>query len=263
MSALKFKKTDTYQFLTALIIAVWLTIFLIIIAPFDAAELSFNIRLKIMPVYGLISFIGYVILIPLQNWATKRMHKQSVLFEISHLLLFNIVVLIGSYAYYKSNIVNGEYSFTKFAFEVYTPIFFILLPIIIFAKWFLNKKIVHSAIKKIILKGDNKLDILQIESADLICISSADNYVEVNYLIHNQLNKKLLRTTLKNIELQLPDLLKVHRSHLINPIHFKEWKGAAKILVAGIEVPVSKNYKKDVLTLNHSSLKTIDSPQSQ
>ena len=262
MSLLKLNNTYTYHLLTALIIAVWLSIFLIIIAPFDAAELSFNIRLRIMPVYGLISFLGYLILIPLQNWAIRKMSKQFVLFEILHIILFNILVLIGSYMYYKSSIVNGNYSFTKFTFEVYYPIFFILLPIIIFAKWFLKKKNSTQDLKKIILKGDNKLDILQIESSDLICVSSADNYVEVNYLINDVLNKKLLRTTLKNIELQLPELVKVHRSHLINPIHFKEWKDATKVLVAGIEVPVSKNYKKDVLALNHSSLKTIDSPQS-
>jgi len=177
-------------------------------------------------------------------------------------MLFNIIVLIGSYIYYKSSIVNGDYSFTKFTFEVYYPIFFILLPVIIFAKWFLNKKGVHKSAEKIILKGDNKLDILQIESSDLVCVSSADNYVEVSYLINGVLHKKLLRATLKNMELQLPELLKVHRSHLINPDHFKEWKSPTKILVTGIEVPVSKNYKNDVLSLNHSSLKTIDSPQS-
>ncbi|AXG67962.1 LytTr DNA-binding domain protein [Kordia sp. SMS9] len=262
MSSLKFKKTYLYHFLAAFIIALWLTIFLIIIAPFDASEVSFKIRLLIMPVYGLITFIGYIVLIPFQDFVIKKKHKQ-LLFEIFHLILFNIIVLIGSYLYYKSSIVNGDYSFTKFTFEVYYPIFFILLPIIIFAKWFLRKQHGNKSSEKIILKGDNKLDILQIENSDLVCISSADNYVEVNYLIDGILHKKLLRTTLKNIELQFPVLLKVHRSHLINPDHFKEWKSAAKILLTGIEVPVSKNYKNDVLALNHSSLKTIDSPQSQ
>ena len=262
MSLLKLNKTYTYHFLTALIIAVWITVFLIIIAPFDIAELPFSIRLEIMPIYGIISFLGYIVLIPFQIWATKRMRKQLLLFEVLHIILFNVLVLVGSYIYYKSSIVNGEYSFTEFTLEVYYPIFFILLPIIIFAKWFLNKKAIHLDLKKIILKGDNKLDILQIESSELICISSADNYVEVSYLINDVLNKKLLRTTLKNIELQLPELMRVHRSHLINPIHFKEWKDSARILLTGIEVPVSKNYKKDVLALNHSSLKTTDSPQS-
>ena len=190
------------------------------------------------------------------------MSKQSIYFEILIIILFNILVLIGSYIYYKSSIVNGDYSFIKFTLEIYYPIFFILLPVIIFARWFISRKILHPNSEKIILTGDNKLDILQIQIGDLICISSADNYVTVAYLINDLLSKKLLRTTLKNIESQLPQLVKAHRSHLINPMHFKEWKNANTLLLTQIEVPVSKNYKKDILAINHSSLKMNSSPQS-
>jgi hypothetical protein len=257
------KSLNNYHFLVALAIAIWLSLFLILIAPFDISELPFRVRLEIMPFYGLISFVGYILLIPFQNWAYEKMGKQSTYFEILIIILFNILVLIGSYFYYKSSIVNGEYSFIKFTLEIYYPIFFILLPIIIFARWFISRKIVNQNSGKIILTGDNKLDILQIKDEDLICISSADNYVTVAYLINDVLSKKLLRTTLKNIGSQLPQLVKVHRSHLINPIHFKEWKNANTLLLTQMEVPVSKNYKKDLLALNHSSLKMSSSPQSQ
>lgn len=257
--------TSSYKhhFLIALAIAIWLAIFLILIAPFDIAELPIEVRLEIMPMYGLISFVGYILLIPFQNWAYKKMKKQSISFEILIIVLFNIIVLLGSYWYYKSSIVNGNHSFIKFTFEIYYPIFFILLPIIIFARWFISRKVVHQESKKIILTGDNKLDILQILEEDLICVSSADNYVEVTYLINTELNKKLLRTTLKNMETQLPQLMKVHRSHLINPIHFKAWKNANTLLLTQIEVPVSKNYKKEILAMNHSPLKADDLSQSQ
>lgn len=256
------KPSNKYHFLVALAIAVWLSLFLILIAPFDIAELPFNVRLEIMPFYGLISFLVYVLLIPFQNWAYKRIRKQSIPFEILIIVLFNILVLIGSYLFYKSSIVNGDYSFKGFTLEIYYPIFFILLPVIILARWFISRKVAGQNSEKLILTGANKLDILQINDADLICVSSADNYVSVSYLINEVLHKKLLRTTLKNIELQLPQLVRVHRSHLINPIHFKEWKNAATILLTQVEVPVSKNYKKNFLAMNHSSLKTDTSPQS-
>jgi DNA-binding LytR/AlgR family response regulator len=116
--------------------------------------------------------------------------------------------------------------------------------------------------EEIILTGNNKLDILQLKLSDLICVSSADNYVSVSHLVNDVVRTKLLRTTLKKMELQLPELVKVHRSHLINPIHFKEWKDANTLLLTQTEVPVSKNYKKAVLAMNHSSLKTNDSPLS-
>jgi hypothetical protein len=256
------KSSYTHHFIVAFAIAVWLSIFLILIAPIDIAELPMKVRLEIMPFYGLISFIGYVLLIPFQNWAYKKMSKQSIYFEILIIVLYNILVLLGSYLYYKSSIVNGNHSFIKFTFEIYYPIFFILLPIIIFARWFISRKIVHQNSTKIILTGDNKLDILQIAAEDLICVSSADNYVTVAYLINDVLSKKLLRTTLKNIQSQLPQLVKVHRSHLINPIHFKEWKDTNTLLLTQIEVPVSKNYKKEIVAMNHSPLKTNSLSQS-
>ncbi|BAO76719.1 LytTR family DNA-binding domain-containing protein [Winogradskyella sp. PG-2] len=111
----------------------------------------------------------------------------------------------------------------------------------------LNKKITHKFKNTITLKGDNKLDVLKILPEDLVCISSADNYIEVNYLIQDKLHKKLLRNTLKGIQNELPYLLKVHRSHLINPSHFKEWNGSSSIILTEIKVPVSKNYKAALL----------------
>jgi len=247
MTLLKLKSSFSYHFLAALLIAIWLSAFLILIAPFDVAELSIKSRLETMPFYGLISFMGYTILIPFQKWVYKNTNKQSIYFEILILILFSILVLIGSYTYYKSSIVNGDYSFTKFTFGVFSPILSILLPIIIFARWFINRKVLNRDSDKIILSGDNKLDFLQIREKDLICISSADNYVTIGYLINGVLTRKLLRTTLKSIESQLPKLIKVHRSHLINPIHFKEWKNANTLLLTQTEVPISKNYKKVIL----------------
>ena len=215
-----------------------------------------------MPIYGVISFLGYMVLVPLQNWIYQKLGKWTFLLEVLVIALFNLVVLMGNYFYYKSGMVNGDYSFIQFTFEIYYPIFLILLPILLFSRWFLNRKRVNLNTEKIVLIGDSKLDILQINLSDLICISSADNYVEISYLLNNTLHKKLLRITLKNIHPQVPSLVKTHRSYLINTTHFKDWKNANTIRVAQMEIPVSKNYKKDVLAIhNHSSLKASNSPQ--
>jgi len=262
MTSLKLNTSYKHHLLVALVIAIWLAVFLILIAPFDIAELPFKMRLKIMPIYGVISFIGYIVLVPLQNRIYQKLHAWTFPLEVVVIILFNIIVLIGNYFYYKSSIVNGDYSFVKFTLEVYYPIFLILLPILLFSRWFLNKKVVNQNSDKIILTGENKLDTLRINLLDLVCISSADNYVEVSYLMRNELHKKLLRITLKNIHRQAPSLMKTHRSYLINPVHFKDWKNTNTIHLTQIEVPVSKNYKKDVLAIhNHSSLKASNSPQ--
>lgn len=263
MLTLKLNTSYKHHLFVAVTIGVWLVAFLVLIAPFDTADLSFSIRLQILPPYGIISFTSYMILIPLQNRIYKWRGNWNMLWEVSFLLLFNGIVLLGSFAYYKTEIINGTYDFVRFTFEVYNPIFLIILPILLFLRWWLNKKSLRQNQDRVVLEGGNKLDVLHISLNDLICISSADNYVEVSYLDKDDLKKKLLRITLKNIHPQVPSLLKVHRSHLINPKHFKEWKNTNTIYLTQTEVPVSKSYKEQVLALhNHSSLKATNTPQT-
>ena len=130
-------------------------------------------------------------------------------------------------------------------------------------RWSFNKKAPHKEESLLTLKGDNKLDILKILPDDIVCISSADNYVEVNYLVNGKLNKKLLRNTLKNIQKDVPHLFKIHRSHIINLSHFIEWNDSSSIKLTETEVPVSKNYKSKLITAIQSSQKPNHLSQSQ
>lgn len=260
MSILQLNTSYKHHLIVGLILAIWLVSFLILIAPFDISELPFLIRLEILPAYGIISLVSYLLLIPFQNWIFRKKEKWTVFLEVLLLIVFNIITLIGSFLYYKTNYVNGEYVFSKFSLEIYMPIFFIQLPILIFSRWYLNKKIPTLKPKMIVLTGENKLDFLQIPLSDLICISSADNYVEISYLVKNELREKLLRTTLKNIHLQQPQLIKTNRSHIVNLLHFKEWKNSNTIVLTQKEIPVSKSYRKIVLASIHSSQKVNGSP---
>ena len=251
------------HFKIAVFVAAWLVVLLVLIAPFDASDLSFEIRLQILPPYGLISLAGYMAIVPIQNWLFAKTQKWNLGQEVGILLLFNLLALFGSFLYYKTAIINGTYDFYKFTFEVYYPIFFLLLPIIIFGRWFLTKQARTPKKDEILLSGENKYDLLKIKFSDLIAVSSADNYVEVTYLTNARIKKKLLRNTLKNIAMEIPDLVRVHRSHMINPAHFKEWKnGTTIILLDDFEVPVSKNYKQALLQFENSSLKAAASSLS-
>ena len=245
-----------------LFISFWLVVFLVVIAPFDTADLSLRLRILLMPVYGLIAFVSYTVLLPLQNWLFQRTQKWTMRYEVLFIGLFQGIALLGSFIYYKSNIINGEYAFRKFTLEVYYPIFIVLLSIIIFARWFLFRRQPKRKDERVTLHGENKHDILQINWADLVSVSSADNYVEVRYLTNGDLQQKLLRNTLKNIQRDLPQLVKVHRSHLINPQHFKEWRDGNTIILTKTELPVSKKFKPAVLKIKQSSLKANSSSQT-
>lgn len=227
-------------------ISLWLVVFLVVIAPFDVSELPFSIRLEIMPFYGVISFIGYVLVLPIQNWYFKKWDRWNWPEEIAFITLYNLIVFYGSYAYYQSDIINGNYSFGKFALEVYAPTLLLLLTTLIILRLFIFKSKTSQFVPKLELRGDNKYDVLQIPLTNLICISSADNYIEVNYLIGHKLHKKLLRTTLKTIAEEVPQLIKIHRSHLVNPEHIISWKDNHRLLLTQSELPVSRQFKKSV-----------------
>lgn len=249
MQRLPLNTSYKHHTIVALVISIWLVLFLIIIGPFDISDLNFTSRLEILPVYGLLSFIVYMVLVPIQNLIYKRLHFWNLLFESLFIIVFNFIQIFTSYFYYKSKLVNGEYDFQSFLLKIYLPVGIILLTVIIFSRWFLNKKMRYTTKNSITIKGENKLDILKIQLKDLICVSSADNYVEIYYTEKGSLQKKLLRNTLKAVQNDIPELLKVHRSHLINPIHFKEWNGSESIKLNCIDIPVSKKYKSVVMEL--------------
>lgn len=207
-----------------------------------------------MPPYGMIFIVGYMLVIPLQNWIFRKKKTWNLGYELSIIGLMYSFAMFGVYFYYKSDIVNGDYSFSRFLLEIYLPTLVILSTIIFFGRWFIARKkekiIVEKAAvqsDKIMLKGDNKSDVIQVLPGDLICISSAQNYVEINYLHNGALQKKLLRTTLKKISQQVPNLIQVHRSHFVNPQHFVAWSTANSIILYQLTIPVSQNYKKTLL----------------
>ncbi len=254
MSNLKLNTSYKHHFACAVILGIWLAAFLVLIAPFDVADVPFKTRLVEMPFYGLMTIVGYMALIPIQNRVNTYFQRWTLGFEVAFFIAMSLIMLVGCFAYYKSWVINGDYSLYKFTFEVYYPIYFIILPIMVFVRWHLNRQPAPTPARKIMLMGDYKQDILQVDEDELICISSADNYVEVVYKSSGDINRLLLRSTLKQIHEQAPILVKVHRSHIINPLHFIAWKDSNTIIVTGMEIPVSKGYKHNLDEIHQSSL---------
>lgn len=104
--------------------------------------------------------------------------------------------------------------------------------------------------KPIEFVSENKNEKLNLTASNIVFIKSADNYVEIFFKEGDELKKKLLRTTLKNIELQVkpfPFFIRCHRSFLVN-FHFIEKLtknyGNNWIKIAGYteQIPVSRQY---------------------
>ncbi len=223
-------------------ISFWIFVFVFFIRPFDDGTIFQWGRISIS--FSLITFLCYGMVAILQKIIYQKRLKWSVGFEILILFLFYLFYSIFSYIFYKSSVLNGTYNFLEFLAKIILPSSLILTPIIILARKFLIKLIPVK--DTVTITGESKLDILKIHKSDLICIASSQNYVEIFFLLNGQLNSKLIRSSLKKIKKDLNFLIQVHRSYLINPLHFKFWKNQNTITLTQIEIPVSKSYRNNI-----------------
>ncbi|BDU23852.1 LytTR family DNA-binding domain-containing protein [Flavobacterium sp. GSB-24] len=244
----KLNPSIKHHLVIAILISLWLFVFAFIIKPFDDGTINFRAWFLISFGFSLMAFLCYGLLAFIQKSFYERKAKWNVTLEIIAIFLFYILYLIGVFAFYKSPILNGGYDFSEFFLIIFIKVALILTPVIILARRYLIKLI---SIKEdvLIFKGENKLDVLKINKADLVCVSNAQNYVEIFYIENDKLHSKLIRSSLKKIQDDFGFLVQIHRSHLINPSHFKSWRNANTIILTQIELPVSKNYKDILMSL--------------
>lgn len=234
--------------IVGILISLWVFIFAFIIRPFDDGTLNFRSWFLISFGFSLLAFLCYSIVAVIQKKVYDKIAKWNIGLEIACILFFYLIYLVGIYIYYKSSILKGGYSFAEFFSIIFIKVALVLTPIVVLARRYLIKLI---PVKDdfLIFKGENKLDVLKIKKSDLVCILNAQNYVEIFYIENNALRSKLIRSTLKKVQHDFDFLVQIHRSHLINPIHFKSWKDSNTITLTQIELPVSKNYKESLLAL--------------
>jgi len=237
-----------HNLLIGILISIWGFGFAFFIRPFDDGTISFKDWVSISIGFNLIAFISYGILSALQRSVYRKIDRWSLSFEIASIVFYYILYNIGTFTFYKSSLLNGGKDFIEFSYSINLKTALIVIPIIILARRYLIK-IIPIKEDLVVIKGENKLDILKIKKTDLICISNAQNYVEIFFIQNGQFSSKLIRTSLKKLHEELDFLIQVHRSHLINPSHFRSWKNQKTISLTEIELPVSKSYKEQLLSL--------------
>ncbi|MET3027340.1 LytTR family DNA-binding domain-containing protein [Flavobacterium sp. UW10123] len=237
-----------HNLVIGLLIGLWLFIFAFIIKPFDDGTINFRAWFLISFGFSVMAFLCYGLLAFIQKSFYKRIRKWNIGLEITAIFLFHLLYLIGVFTFYKSPILNGGYTFLEFFSIIFIKVALIITPVIILARRYLIK-LIPAKDDFLLFKGENRLDILRINKSDLVCISNAQNYVEIFYLENDKLHSKLIRSSLKKVQEDFHFLVQIHRSHLINPSHFKSWRNANTIILTQIELPVSRNYKDVLLAL--------------
>lgn len=257
-----FDPSVKHHLLIALGLSVWIFAFLYFTKPLDVSEFGDREKLIYLPMYGLIGGICYSLFIPFQLWLYKRTKESwSVSLEILFLFTFIIISAIFARLYYLFVVVAGEpnpYSLGYYISDILLPTIGIVVPILIIGRFafgkYKEKKVEQS---KIEIKGEGTYDGLKLLFNDLICIQSSDNYIEVHYFSGKELKKSLIRNKLSVVADKFPELLRVHRSYVINPYHFQQWKTEKGKLFAelssSIFTPVSNTYKNEVKAVLNST----------
>lgn len=237
-----------HHIILASLLALWAFLFSFFARPFEHGNMDLGIWISVSIGFSIAAFLAYSFVAIYQKIIFRKLNKWNILLELSTYFVFYFFYSILTYTYYRSPMIRGFYDFPRFFTEIIINITLIISPII-----FLLRKYAIKLIPKkeeyIIFKGENKLDFLKIKKDELICISNSQNYVEIFFLENEQLKTKLIRSSLKKIQYEFDFLIQVHRSHLINPSHFKAWKDSNTILLTQTELPVSKSYKNRILSL--------------
>jgi DNA-binding LytR/AlgR family response regulator len=104
------------------------------------------------------------------------------------------------------------------------------------------------------LYSENKSEWIKIRPSDLIYLENTDNYVSIFYREKEEVQKKLLRSTLTKIEEQIKTsyIQRCHRSYLINLHQIQYVDGNSRglqlqLLDMDKTIPVSRKYVKTIL----------------
>ena len=244
-----------HHILIALCLAVWIFLFLVFTEPLDTKAFVGVEKFIYLPLYGVAGAIAYLLVLPLQGVIYRRnKEKWTLLSEVTFGLSMFLFGLILSRCVYLYVIVPGEpnpYSLSYFLTAIYLPAILTIFPIIAIGRWsfgrYFEKKLED---QKIEIQGEGTYEGLRLMMNDLICIKSDDNYIEVSYLNNGAIKKQLIRNKLSKIEADIPELMRTHRSYLINPNHFQQFKmdsGKLSVLLTSeMLIPVSKTYTEKV-----------------
>ncbi len=234
----------------ALGLAIWVFVFLYFTEPLDVNEFNATEKLIYLPLYGILTAIIYIVLLPVQQWLYHKSGLWRLRDELLVLILFIGIAVVVMRFYYLQFIVHwhpNAYSLWFHFRAILAPAMLTILPVLLIGRFGFGKyKEKQLEDQKIEIKGEGHYEGLRLQQQDLISIQSSDNYIEVFYLDGHVLKKTLIRNKLSVIADTFPDLLRTHRSYVINPYHFQSWKtekGKPIIhLSHQIEVPISKTY---------------------
>ena len=260
------------KILFSLGVSLFIYLFLLVFKPFNLTHVQVNLPVFLLG-YGLITLVvlllNYFVFFKIfpsffkvETWTIGKL-----------LLMYFIITLIISglnwlYSGYYIQYFETPISFVKFFFNTLAISNLVLIASVLSAEKYLRYK--HNRIAgqlsenmpfsaqqktKIELKSNIVKENFEVEISHLIFIQSDKNYVEINYLEHGKLQKRVLRNSLKSIADQLQgfeQIKRCHKSYLVNLNRVSKVSGNAKNYFFHFDevaekIPVSRNFSKTII----------------
>jgi len=256
-------------------ISLFIALFILIFQPFGISNYTGEYKHLFESGYGVVTLIVLIIdlfVFPLflEEWFISQ--KWTVLKQMIWQFWILFSIGLGNFLYSSIflQFTNGFHAFLIYQF--YTLVVGIL-PILILTILHQNSllsenlklanemngnltgfNVLHVPDEKVRISAENNKDKIEINQSDFIYIGSTGNYIQVFYLVKNELKSVLLRNTLKQIEEQVKDcpaIIKCHRAFLVNKDKILRVKGNSQGLRLVLkdtsdEIPVSRNYSKSL-----------------
>lgn len=245
-------------------------LFILFFEPFNMNSLEYNNRLLIISGLAFIVFVSMLlirIIFPfiLSFFKTSNLNYYSSAFIGGFSVLTLSGVAFPFYLHYVGKVEITFYMMFKVVFICLAPAIILNIKDSISKLKIHNKKLVlehKDNIKKINIYEinlqnkiidfvtENNSESLSLRISDISFIKSADNYVEVYFFQDEEIKKKLLRTTLRNIEQQLKpytNFVRCHRICIVNTDQIQSFTRDSNNHTLSLfgypeQIPVSRQY---------------------
>lgn len=238
------------------IVGAMLSMLLIFLQPFDTGEAKLNYKMLKLAGYSLCFLIPILVMHPVENTLFKRQkYRWYILNELGYIIVCLLLVFTTCY-FYNVYIVNEEILSSLKGWQYFMiyyglPFMPFLGPVWLYFRNRFGIITLPEATTQeeihITIVGENKKEGLTISVTNFVYAQAQQNYVAIYYLDQEELQKKMIRSTLSNIQKQLPDAWQVHRSYLVNLAYLKTISGNNRkrelfLTEVSEAIPVSQKY---------------------
>ena len=256
-------KRNRKHLLWIILIGISCSFFIILFKPFGIQNINdqwyFNLAIISM---GIVFILAYLFIEWFIPGLFPKLFKRWTLGKA--ILWYSLVILfIGAIMFlYKSYLAGfSDFTLKEYFFAVGRTLVIALI-VSFFAlglyQYFSRKAVSIFSISEdyLITSVDGKT--LRLNPKDILYIGSDDNYVDIHYINNGIRDKIVFRSSLKNIESQLVNLIspiyRCHRQYLINVKCFSIKKKSSKNMMIALKdyddlIPVSRQYADSIKKL--------------